>query len=428
MINHNYRAIISQFIPLQQMGNEPRTVNLTKERMAGEFIGIDAVPGNSNSSIEKMTHPLAGCCGTEKISPYMIVLLSDQKALDFAEKVLQSPRKRLLDSLGIDENKVTRHIQLNAKLETLTRFYSRDAGLQPKKFTLNGRPFIEQEPTKPYFVGQKIITPDFTLYRTAQEQQKQNLLLCKTRDDSELYFNQAPITELKVYNDDIFAKESMLRSNDNFLNKTQYVTEMIEYLTYYSQPGDILVQNSLETSSDRNTPHLQFIPGDVPLPLFYRSSQVLKYGECQQLDWYLPTLTMLIDSRQYDWKVRAKQIQTVCQNLLVHQHISTTPVFKYQGDGMVSIYLIFKQDGRDLAPEILQQAPGWLESCGIFIANTQKAATFSTLGAAQYYNSYGVTDKEKLLTSLEYQFDNLISDNNWQGNYDEFLAKKGVSL
>ncbi len=59
MINHNYRTIISQFIPLQQMGNEPRTVNLTKERMAGEFIGIDAVPGNSNSSIEKMTHPLA---------------------------------------------------------------------------------------------------------------------------------------------------------------------------------------------------------------------------------------------------------------------------------------------------------------------------------------------------------------------------------
>jgi len=64
------------------------------------------------------------------------------------------------------------------------------------------------------------------------------------------------------------------------------------------------------------------------------------------------------------------------------------------------MYLIFKQDGSELAPEIMQQAPGWLESCGIFIANTPKAITFNTLGADQYYGPYRVRDKEQLLTNL----------------------------
>ncbi|WPO95474.1 MULTISPECIES: hypothetical protein [Enterobacteriaceae] len=401
MINHNYRSTIGQFIPLQQESNKPRTAHLTQERPAGECIKMDVVPGNSTSSIEKMTHPLAGCSEEGGMSPYMIALLGDQKALNFAEKVLQAPRKRLLDQLGIDDrNKVERHAQLHAELTSLTRFYQRDDALQPKRIALNGQPFIEQEPTRPYFAGQKIVTPDFTLYRAEQEQQRNNLLLCKTRDDSALYFNQAPIAELKTYNDDVFANESALRAGDNFLNKTQYFTAMVEYLTRYSQAGDILVQNSLETSSDRNTPHLQFIPGDVPLPLFYQRAQALTDGEYQQIDWYLPTLAMTVDSRQHGWQAETERAQAVCQALLTNQHISTTPVFRSLGDGLATLYLIFKQDGSDMAPELLQQAPGWLEACGIFIANTPKAVMFTAQGAEQYYASYAVTDKEQLLTSL----------------------------
>lgn len=393
--------MIGQFYPLRQQSNEPRTANLTQDRPAGAFIKMDAVPGDSNSSIEKMTHPLAGCGETGDMSPYMIVLLGDQKALDFAEKVLQAPRKRLLDKLGIDDgNKTDRHAQLYTELESLTRFYPNNAQFEPKRITLNGEPFIEQEPTRPYFAGQKVITPDFTTHRVPQEQQRNNLLLCKTRDDSALYFNQTPIIELKTYNDDVFAKESALRAGDNFLNKTQYFTEMVEYLTYFSKAGDILVQNSLETSSDKNTPHLQFIPGDIPLPLFYQSSQVLTDGKYQQVDWHLPTLAVTVDSRQHDWRAQTELVQTVCQALLANQHISTTPVFRNLGDGLTKMYLIFKQDDSDQAAEIMQHAPGWLESCGIFISNTPKANTFTTLGAVQYYAPYGITDKEQLLTSL----------------------------
>ncbi|VTR53388.1 Uncharacterised protein [Serratia fonticola] len=80
---------------------KPATANLTQDRTAAEFIKMDAVPGDSKSSIEKMTHPLAGCDETGSMSPYMMVLLGDQRALDFADKVLHAPRQRLLDTLGI---------------------------------------------------------------------------------------------------------------------------------------------------------------------------------------------------------------------------------------------------------------------------------------------------------------------------------------
>ncbi|EEU4852916.1 hypothetical protein HBD74_004065 [Salmonella enterica] len=401
MIIHNYRSMISQFFPLQQENNEVRTANLTQDRPVGEFIKMDALPGDSKSSIEKMTHPLGGYDETGSMSPYMIVLLGDQRALDFAEKVLQAPRQRLLDTLGIDDNnKADRHTRLHSELESLTRFYPNNPEFEPKKITLNDQPFIEQEPTKPYFAGQRVITPDFTTYRAEQEKQRNNLLLCKTRDDSVLYFNQTPIIELKRYNDDVFAKETALRAGDNFLNKTQYFTPMVEYLTQFSKEGDILVQNPFETSSDKNTPHLQFIPGDVPLPLFYQNSQVLIDDKYQQVDWHLPTLAVTVDSRQHDWREQTERVQTVCQELLANQHISTTPVLRNLGNGLIKMYLIFKQDGSDLAAETMQRAPGWLESCGIFISNTPKAVTFTTLGAVQYYAPYGVTDKEQLLTSL----------------------------
>jgi len=393
--------MIGQFFPLQQENNEARTANLTQDRPAGEFIKMDAIPGYSNSSIEKMTHPLAGCGETGSMSPYMIVLLGDQRALDFSEKVLRAPRKRLLDKLGIDDSdKTGSHTRLHTEMESLTRFYPNDAEFEPKRITLNGKPFIEQEPTRPYFAGQKIITPDFTTHRAAQEQQRKNLLLCKTRDDSALYFNQTPIIELKKYNEDVFAKEKALRAGENFLNKTQYFTPMVEYLTQFSKAGDILVQNSFETSSDKNTPHLQFIPGDIPLPLFYQSFQVLTDDKYQQVDWHLPTLAVTVNSRQHDWREQTERVQTMCQELLANQHISTTPVLRNLGNGLIKMYLVFKQDGSDLAAEIMQQAPGWLESCGIFISNTPKAVTFTTLGTVQYYAPYGVTNKEQLLTSL----------------------------
>ncbi|SUG55118.1 Uncharacterised protein [Salmonella enterica subsp. diarizonae] len=60
MIIHNYRSMIGQFFPLQQENNEVRTANLTQDRPVGEFIKMDALPGDSKSSIEKMTHPLEG--------------------------------------------------------------------------------------------------------------------------------------------------------------------------------------------------------------------------------------------------------------------------------------------------------------------------------------------------------------------------------
>lgn len=191
-----------------------------------------------------------------------------------------------------------------------------------------------------------------------------------------------------------------MRTGDNFLNKPKHFTAMIEYLINFSNPGDAMVQNSLETSSDKNTPHLQFIPGDVPLPLFYEKINFFADSEYQHVDWYLPTLVVTMDSRQTEWQARTEQVQEVCQQLLINQNISTTPVFKNQGEGLVALYLIFKQDGSHMTPKAVQLAPGWLESCGIFIADTSKAELLSTQGAQQYYKPYGVVEREQLFATI----------------------------
>jgi hypothetical protein len=139
-----------------------------------------------------MTHPLAGYNEEGRISPYMMALLGNQRALDFADSVIHAQKKRVLDELGIDDNSVNRRRQQHENMEIVTRFYPCDIQCQPKKIELSGQPFIEQEPTKPYFVGQKVVTPDFTLFRAAQEKQRKNLLLCKTRDDSSLFSTKHP--------------------------------------------------------------------------------------------------------------------------------------------------------------------------------------------------------------------------------------------
>lgn len=400
MLSYNYRTMVASFSPLPGMVTNPYVAKLTEERPPESFIKINTVPGIGNSSIEKMTHPLAEFSEMERISPYMMHLLGDQTALEFANHVLQAKRKHRLDELGIDDKRTNDHTQQRIEMEIITRFYPRDTQTYLKKIELNDQPFIEQEPTKPYFFGQKVITPDFTLHRTDQERQRKNLLLCRTRDDNLLYFNQAPITELQKHNNEVFIKELIMRSDGSFQNKTQYFHAMIDYLTNFGQPGDILVQNSLEVSTDMNTPHLQFIPGDVPLPLFSQPSQPFADSGHQYIDWYLPTLVITVDSRQPNWQTQVEQIQTICQQLLENQHISTTPLLRYLGDAQTAMFLIFKQNCNHMNPkDVLEQAPGWLESSGIFIANSSKAEILTRKGAELYYSEYAA-DRDQLFSTL----------------------------
>ncbi|EJD6402343.1 MULTISPECIES: hypothetical protein [Providencia] len=402
MMNHDYRTMIAQFTSLPPDNTQPYTARLSIERPSSEYIQLDAVPGSSSSSIEKMTHPLAGSHKSTEMSPYMISLLGDQASLRFAEKVFQSPKQRLFDQWGID-NTCQSYTDKCTQLDTIVRFYFRDQQSQLKKIELNGQPFIEQQPTKPYFLGQKVITPDFTIHRAQEQQQKNTLLQSKTRDDCALYFNKQPILDLQTYNDQVYKQESQIRQGNNFLNEAKYFIPMVEYLTHFGQIKDLLVQNSLECSSDENTPHFQFIPHDVKLPLLQQKTLPSDNEKYKWVDWFLPTLCIEMDSAKVDWQEQTLLIQDFCQKLSGEKHISTTSVFQHLGDRQVNMYLIFKNDESRLTPEQLKQSPGWLESCGVFITDTPKATLFTHQGAEQYYAPYGELeiDKQQILATLE---------------------------
>ncbi|EXF94084.1 hypothetical protein HK44_004610 [Pseudomonas fluorescens HK44] len=178
------------------------------------------------------------------------------------------------------------------------------------------------------------------------------------------------------------------------LNKAEYFIEMVEYLATRGQPNDFIVQNSLESSTDKNTPHFQYIPNNVPLPVFSHTPERSDNLNVQILDWHLPTVWKTLDLQQADWQESTKKLQDQCQELLDRDHISTTPAFRRLEDGKIDIYLVLKKNGSDIwnmTQEDIQHAPGWLEACGIFIANSPKAESFTNKGAQVYYATYGVT-------------------------------------
>lgn len=393
MINCNSKVSVCTFNPITA-DKEPNTAQLTNSKDKGSFINIADVRG-TGGGIEKMTHPSAQVSETDLFSPYMIELLGKTTALAFAEKVLQAPRQQLLDSLGIDDTQKTeRQTKLHSDQITISRFYTHSVEPKPSSITLNGSPFIEQEPTNPYFINQKIITHDFRVHRDNEDAHRLNLLQCKSRDDSEVFFDKEPILQLQQYNASTYQHESHLRDDGKLQNNAHYFTEMVSYLAQRGSPGDFIVQNSLESSSDRTTAHFQYIPDDVILPIFAHTPRSSDISEAKIMDWYLPSVWSTFDLSEPDWIDASKKLQHLCQELLDSQHISTTPLFRKLEGERVDAFLIFKKDCSiqwNMTPESIQNTPGWLEASGIFIANSGKSEVFERLGARAYYESYRVT-------------------------------------
>lgn len=392
MITHNYRTTVNSFNTIRQ-SDQPQVVLLTETKSKGSFTDIEDVRGNGRG-IEKMTHPLTQVSETDYQSPYMIDLLGNTAALAFAEKTLQAPRQRLLDSWGVDDTqKQSRRAKLNSDQLAISRFYTHPPEFPLAFITLNGSQFMEQQPTTPYFPNQKIITPNLNKFRVNIDKQKSNLLHCKTRDDSELFFNTSPILQLKEDNAVIDSYEASWRNSGTLKNNPLYFTEMVDYLMQRGSTGDFIVQNSLASSSDQSTVHFQFIPGEVPLPLFFHAPQCNEHSNTGFVDWYLPFIWSFVDVRQSNWSDTTGKLQRLCQ-LVDSLHISTTPLFRKSEGEKIEVFLIFKKESSaawSMTPETLLFTPGWLEACGLFIANSPKAEKFLAMGAEAYYDSYRIT-------------------------------------
>lgn len=392
MIGNDYRSTVRAFIPLTST-MEAHSAQLTEKKDNRDHTQMSQVRGHSSSNIEKMTHPLAQPDDSDQLSPYMIDLLGKTRTLAFAEKALQAPRKRLLDKLGIDDtHHRKREIRIFSDHTAISRFYSH--AVQPTALTLNGRPFLEQEPTNPYFHGQKIITPDPRIFRGEEMSRTMDLLLCKSRDDSEIAFNKAPVDRLQQYNNAVFLNETRRREKEDLSNKATYFTEMAEFLIQRAKPGDFIVQNALESSSDKNTPHFQFIPDQVPLPIFSRTPPEEDNAKPQMLNWHLPTMCETVDLQQADWREKISRLQAACEQLLNDQHISTTPLFRMMGSDQIKVYLVFKKDcssAWNMTPEDALLSPGWLEACGVFITHSSKSEAFNNNGAQNYYANHSVS-------------------------------------
>ncbi|MGH8387131.1 MAG: hypothetical protein ACRESJ_16825 [Pseudomonas sp.] len=388
----NYRSTIQRCIPITP-SNQAHVEPVIEKKNNDSFTKIDEVRGQSLSSIEKMTQPSAQPDERDHLSPYMIDLLGRTETLSFAEKVLQASRKQLLDRLGIDDTqKQQRQTRLHADRDSISRFYNLPANAHAQSLTLNGAPFMEQDPTTPYFSDQKVITPDLRIYRNNENTHLLDLLRCKFRDDSKVAFDKAPIERLESYNHTVYVNESQRHENGES-NKANYFIEMIEYLKLKAGPGDFIVQNSLESSSDKHIPHFQFIPHQVPLPIFSHAPLPEQDSGTPTIEWHLPSHYQRIDLES-NWHETITTLQESCKKLLNTHHISTTPIFRMSEHDQIEAFLVFKKDGSsewNMTSKEVEHTPGWLEACGIFIANTSKAEAFKFKGTEEYYAAYSVT-------------------------------------
>lgn len=395
MFGHDHRSTVSRFVPTAQLDGTPRIEPLIELRPAGSFTGIADVPGSSDSAIEKMTHPLAGA-SPRRLSPYMLWLLRSSQAVAFADKVLRSSERAVLDQLGLDDVEgPRRRAQLAADALAVQRYY----GHSTRAIQLLGRPYLVQAPTKPYFPDQLLITPDFTLHRRQEAAHQKNLLRCATRDDACLYVDPAPIIDLKRYDDTVHS-QALDGRRQAFPPCTLDFAAMAEYLTRFAEAGDLVVQNSNDRCSDKVIAHWQHIPHGVSLPLLARPRTPLAGTDCARVDWKLPTLSTRVDMRRPGWDQALVHLQDVCTRLSAERSATTTPVFQKVDEDCVRANVIFKLHTSALSTENQRAAPGWLESCGIFIAHTPSAVAYATLGETAYYLGHACGDGDALLAEV----------------------------
>lgn len=395
---HDHRSTVARFIPTAQLDGTPRIEPLIELRPAGSFTEIADVPGSSDSAIEKMTHPLAGArpgC----LSPYMLWLLRSPQAVAFADNVLRSSERATLDRLGLDDvGGPRRRAQVAANAVAVQRCYAHST----RAIHLLGRPYLVQAPTKPYFPNQLLITPDFTLHRRQEAAHQKNLLRCATRDDACLYVDPAPIIDLKHYDDAVHRKVLDGRRR-GFPACTQDFAAMAEYLTQFAEAGDIVVQNSNDICSDKVIAHWQHIPHGVSMPLLARPRTPLAGTDCARVDWELPTLSIRVNTRRPGWDQALTHLQDACTRLSVERSVTTTPVFQKLDDDCLRANVIFKLPKSALSTEKQHAAPGWLESCGIFIAHTPSAVAYAMLGERAYYLAHACGDGDTLLSEVARQ-------------------------
>ncbi|MGJ0579584.1 hypothetical protein ACR71G_16275 [Xenorhabdus bovienii] len=375
----DFRTVVSVFLYLHTNDN-PHVAKLFELKSASEYIPISDVPGCANSLIEKMTHPVSYKKPYEYFSPYLISLFSSDDMID----ILLDCFKSKYDYVFFQHMKE----ELHSQYITIKRFYFRNTTNLIRKIQLCGRQFLEQRPTKPYFENQKIITPDLTVYR--KNENIYRLLLSKAVKRPVSISARLALNATLRYANDVQKKETERMLSGELTNNTTYFCEMYDYLNKYADVSDFISQSSLENSSDKNIVHFQFVHG-VSLPLFRRGSKNIPPFNIFRLDWYLPTVLISFDFHEVEYQKNMRELQRVCMNFSAVSQISITPIFRKVNHEMLDIYLILKKNfsaSWKMDQSVIDNAPGWLESCGVFMSGSRQARVFEIIGPSDYYENH----------------------------------------
>ncbi|MGL5965670.1 MAG: hypothetical protein ACRCZ6_00505 [Kluyvera sp.] len=363
----------------------PHVANLFEQRKNPNVVSIYDVPGNGYSSIEKMTHPVSYNESGSLLSPFLMWLCQSEEELNTLIVFFKKNNIELFSPK--DERKIREDFKL------IKKFYSIHVKYGLSKIKLGGKWFIEQKPTRPYFCGQKIITNDLQCFRYNDYVYKKILTLASRFRDGggkNLLLNFIIRYVKKIQS---LEKKRFIKAQ--YINKNDYFSEMYEYLLKCGKPGDFISQSSLECSTDRHTVHFQFIQ-DTTLPLFIRSAERNKLLIIERVPWYLPVFSIIINPHAADSLIFLKYLQVKCNEFSLLSQVSVTPIFRKLNSSNIEMLLILKKDCSSkwrLDKTIIENMPGWLESCGVFISNSHQANKFNRVSMDEYYEDYCAPEK-----------------------------------
>ncbi|MBD1569747.1 hypothetical protein [Aliivibrio sp. S10_S31] len=363
--------------------NSPHVAKLYETKSKSSYIALEEVPGTCPSQIAKMLQPTSSHdlvnsqFQIQLLSPHCCSLLfgkEQNSTMMNIKNVTDHLIKNTYDRHGLDPCKIINTKNNNTEYaKVIYEFYKNDDD-RSKSILLNNHKYLEVIPTKTYIKGQKLIVKDFTIFRSKDDRIKK-LVIGKSNDDNGYNtINKVEINKIIKYCSKVKIKETELFTKGEYKNKPKYIKEMAEYLIQYADIGGMITQNPMNTSSDKNMIHFQYIPSNSNLPFVNYS--ISKGGK--DFTWQNLKTQSKIIKNDINLLTKIEKIRLTEQDYPI--------MIKLNVNGDILLNIVRIKSTNELDKKAIDVMPGWLEICGVFIEGTNKANAFKKDSA--YYKIY----------------------------------------
>jgi hypothetical protein len=293
--------------------------------------------------------------------------------------------KRRMDCYHVDGPE---YQPIDRDLKLLTRFFYEQQET-PAVVRICETYWLVLRPTKIYYEGQLMLTPNFFIHRKKDAKYKK--IISRVSQDAEGTASD-PYAMMKTarYLRSVVNLEMKEIRNCTYYNFPFYFEMMLEYMEKHAPMDSFVAQNVNDTITDIETTHIQFVP-NLTLPGFQVNGVLPGSPPLLPLVYFCFGLELTKKSRRF-----VENLAKFCEAFGDEHSVTFTPLARKDKFGFLELYLIVKksvqrllEEGYDPDGEVIRGRPAWHESFGGFMNTGGAQPTFFTkCGEASHYYSY----------------------------------------